>query len=249
MTYQSIVELFETHTTLWNLLFKQFEYISPAEYSRDTNLIYPLVSFERCLFGTFTTEETTYKISLIFSDRSIEGLENQISILSNLINSTQIYMLDFSNRHLDIGINNLTFLTDQEAGNDRTYKVKVEFDLTVMNPSCEELLLEYVPTNCVVAPLCNVELENYSVAINGRVIQHTFDFLSIVGIDYVEISSRTALSPYVVINTIPGNLITLNNNVSTAYPLITNEDYWFQVRWYDLCGNTGFLGFGPIFIP
>ena len=252
MTYNDIIDLFRQHTTTWNLLFNQFEYISPGEYSRNTNLLYPLVSFERCLFGTFDTESITYKIALVFSDRSVEGLETEIPILSRLLNSTQIYMTNFISTYDPIAISNISFLTDQEAGNDRTYLVRVEFDFTVMLPSCEELLLNYTPLDCTNTPppVCDVELENYSVAINGRAIEHTIDFLSIIGIDYVEIASRTTLSPYVVINTIPGNLITLNNIVSTtAYPLITNEDYFFQVRWYDLCGNTGFLQFGPLFIP
>jgi len=100
MTYYSIIDLFRQHTTTWNLLFNQFEYISPTEYSRNTNLLYPLVSFERAIFGAFDTESTTYKISLSFSNRSIEGLQNQEVILSNLINSMQIYMLDFIDSYL-----------------------------------------------------------------------------------------------------------------------------------------------------
>lgn len=250
MTYYNIIDLFRQHTITWNILFNQFEYISPGEYSRDTNLLYPLVSFERAVFGAFDTESTSYKISLAFSTRSIEGLENQEIILSNLINSMQIYMIDFVNSHPTLGIANITFLTDQEAGNDRTYVVRTEFDLMVMNESCQELLLELIPIDCDVTPppLCNVELENYSVAINGRSIENTIDFISIVGIDYMEISVRTALTAYTVISTIPGNLITLNNVVGTPYPLAP-DDYWYQVRWYDTCGNTGFLEFGPIFIP
>lgn len=250
MTYYSIIDLFRQHTTTWNILFNQFEYISPAEYSRDTNLLYPLVSFERCLFGAFDTESTTYKISLAFSTRSIEGLENQEIILSNLINSMQIYMIDFINSHPSLGISNVTFLTDQEAGNDRTYVVRVEFDLMVMNESCQELLLEFIPIDCdpTPPPVCNVVLDNYSVAINGRSIENYIDFISIVGIDYMEIAFRTAVTAYSVITTIPGNVITLNNVVGTPYPL-NPDDYWYQVRWYDLCGNTGFLEFGPIFIP
>jgi len=244
MTYQSIVELFETQTTLWNLLFKQFEYISPGEYSRDTNLLYPLVSFERCLFGSFTTEETTYKISLIFSDRSIEGLENEISILSNLINSTQIYMIDFGNRYIDIGVSNVTFLTDQESGNDRAYKVKVEFDLTVMNPSCEELLLNYTPTDCTLAPVCNVVLDTVTAFDFRNLFTIQTTFTSITGIDFFEVYLRDSISAYSMIYI--DNTPQLINVFGVSSP--PPESYFVQIIWYDLCGNQGEQEFGPFIV-
>lgn len=244
-TYQSIVELFETHTTLWNLLFKQFEYISPAEYSRDTNLLYPLVSFERCLFGSFTTEQTTYKISLIFSDRSIEGLENEISILSNLINSTQIYMIDFGNRYDQIGIENVSFLTDQEAGNDRTYVVRVEFDLTVMNPSCEELLLNYTPSICTpIPPVCNVVLDNVTAFDFRNLFTIQTTFTDILGIDYFEVYLRDSISAYSLIYI--DNTPQLINVFGVSSP--PPESYFIQIRWYDICGNQGQQEFGPFII-
>lgn len=245
MTYYSIIDLFRQHTTTWNLLFNQFEYISPTEYSRNTNLLYPLVSFERALFGAFDTDSTTYKISLSFSNRSIEGLQNQEVILSNLINSMQIYMLDFIYLHPALGVTNMTFLTDQEAGNDRTYVVRVEFDLMVMNESCQELLLEFIPVDCdTTPPLCNVVLDTVT-AFNFRnlfTIQTTFT--AILGIDYFEVYLRDSISAYSMIYI--DNTPQLINVFGVSSP--PPETYFVQIIWYDLCGNQGQQEFGPFIV-
>lgn len=238
MTYNDIIDLFRQHTITWNLLFNQFEYISPGEYSRNTNLLYPLVSFERCLFGTFDTESITYKIALAFSDRSIEGLENEQVILSRLLNSTQIYMTNFISTYDAIDISNITFLTDQETGNDRTYLVRVEFDFTIMLPSCEELILNHVPIVCNVAPpLCNVVLDEVTAFVFRNLLTIQTTFSNITGIDYFEVWMRDSISAYTMIYT--DNTVSLVNVFGMSEP--APETYFIKVIWYDLCGNQGEL--------
>jgi hypothetical protein len=247
MTYYNIIDLFRQHTITWNILFNQFEYISPGEYSRDTNLLYPLVSFERAVFGAFDTNSTTYKISLAFSTRSIEGLQNQEIILSNLINSMQIYMIDFVNSYPALGITNITFLTDQEAGNDRTYVVRTEFDLMVMNESCQELLLELIPIDCsTTPPVCNVVLDNVQAFVVRNVlltIQTTFT--SIVGLDYFEIYLSNSLQPFTLVNV--DNTPQLVNVF--GLPFQGPDTYNVRIIWYDNCGNSQSQDFGPFILP
>ena len=245
MTYYNIIDLFRQHTATWNLLFNQFEYISPTEYSRNTNLLYPLVSFERAIFGAFDTESTTYKISLAFSNRSIEGLENQEVILSNLINSMQIFMLDFINQYPALGVTNMTFLTDQESGNDRTYVVRVEFDLMVMNESCQELLLEFIPIDCdPTPPLCNVVLDDVTAFDFRGLFTIQTTFTDILGIDYFEVYLRDSISAYSLIYI--DNTPQLINVFGVSSP--PPESYFIQIRWFDTCGNQGQQDFGPFIV-
>lgn len=144
MTIKSIVEAFESEQIILNILFNSFTYGSESYYSLDQSIVYRNIY---CCTPIISDQSTlgmiTYKWVLIFSDWSLQGLENQLEIMSNLDSSVIYYMNDLQNyidnNNLSMSLGNPSYLHYQQNALDQAYIIRVEFDVEVPITQCIDL--------------------------------------------------------------------------------------------------------------
>ena len=141
MTIKGIITQMENTTTALSLIFKSFSTGVESEWTRSQEIVYPNVYAIRPQFSSFDSEGITYIVPVIFSDRSIEGLENALEIHSTLNNSMLIWCQQLTNGFddLDIGCTMTSFLHDQEGGLDRVYYIRAELSIFIPISLCTDI--------------------------------------------------------------------------------------------------------------
>jgi len=140
MTIKTITTLFEDHQILWSTLFSSFDYGHEDYYSQRQSIVYREVYSVTPEYSEQQDQYIIYKWVLIFSDKSYEGLENQLEIKSNLDTAVLIYMNDFKrfidDENIQIDVTNPTYLHYQQAGLDSVYNIRAEFNILVPLALC-----------------------------------------------------------------------------------------------------------------
>lgn len=246
MTIKGIIDLMESTTNSLALIFKSFSSGVESEWTRSQEVVYPNVFAIRPQFSSYESDGITYIVPVIFSDRSIEGLENALEIHSTLNNSMLIWSQQLVNNFdaIDIGCTMTTFLHDQEGGLDRAYYIRAEFSIFVPISLCTDII-NFEPVCNPVNPPCNVILDNAIAFVTRNILTIQTTFTSILGIDYFEVYLRESGSPYSLINV--DNTPQLINVFGLPFP--GPETYFVRIDWYDTCGGSGSQEFGPFIFP
>jgi hypothetical protein len=249
MTIKGIIDEMEATTNSLFLIFKSFSTGVESEWTRSQEVVYPNVFAIRPQFSSFDNQGITYIVPVIFSDRSIEGLENALQIHSTLNNSMLIWCQQILNNfdNLDLSCVMSDFVHDQEGGLDRCYYIRAEFKVFIPIALCTDII-NFVPecTPIPPPPVCNVVLNNVQVFVVRSVlltIQTTFT--SIVGLDYFEIYLSNSLQPFTLVNV--DNTPQLINVF--GLPFQGPDTYNVRIIWYDNCGNSQSQDFGPFILP
>jgi hypothetical protein len=142
MTIKGIIDEMEATTNSLSLIFKSFSTGVESEWSRSQEVVYPNVFAVRPAFSSYDGNGITYLVSVIFSDRSIEGLENALQIHSTLNNSMLIWCQQIENNfdNLDLSCTMKDFVHDQEAGLDRCYYIRAEFEVYIPIALCTDII-------------------------------------------------------------------------------------------------------------
>lgn len=248
MTIKSIIEAFENQQVLLNYIFKSFTIGEEWQWSQDQQIMYPNIFAVEPTISFQTQDTINYKMVLIFSDRSFEGNENHLEIKSNLNTGTLIYINDFINNYIDnnnlqLSMGQPTYLHYQEQGNDRSYKIRAEFNVAIPIALC---VINFTPICLPAPPVCNVVLDN-AVAFIIRSIELNIrtTFTNITGINYFEVYLRDSLSAYSLVNV--ENNPQLINVFDIPFP--GPETYFVRIDWFDTCGGIGSQEFGPFVLP
>lgn len=249
MTIKSITNLFEDHTTLWSVLFSSFDYGHEDYYSQNQNIVYRQVYSVTPEYSEQQDQYMIYKWVLIFSDKSYEGLQNQLEIKSNLNTAVLIYMNDFKrfidDENIQIDITNPTYLHYQQAGLDQVYNIRAEFNIIVPLALCASIS-NYDPIcNNTPPPVCDFEIANVQAFVNRGLLTIQTEFSSIIGADFFEVYLRNSISSYSMIYI--DNTPQLINVFGQSFP--GAETYFVRIDWYDNCGNIRSQEFGPFVLP
>lgn len=142
MTIKGIIDEMEATTQSLSLIFKSFTTGVESEWTRSQEIVYPNVFSARPQFSAYDSTGITYTVPVIFSDRSIEGLENALQIHSNLNNSMLIWCQQISNNFEDLNLSctMTNFLHDQEGGLDRCYYIRAELQVWIPISLCTDII-------------------------------------------------------------------------------------------------------------
>jgi len=142
MTIKGIINEMEATTTALSLIFKSFSTGVESEWTRSQEIVYPNVYAIRPQFSSYDSLGITYIVPVIFSDRSIEGLENALEIHSTLNNSMLIWCQQITNTFDDLNLACImtNFLHDQEGGLDRCYYIRAELQVFIPISLCTDII-------------------------------------------------------------------------------------------------------------
>lgn len=124
----TIKYIYEKIKTLFNttVLFRSIETRQAFEFSRNPNIEYPAIFVEMPVSETSDGENIALQYAIVFSDRSLEDLSNQLEIQSRLHSFAHIFIQMLSE---ELEITNISYLLYEENEQDRCYSVRAEFTI------------------------------------------------------------------------------------------------------------------------
>jgi len=123
----TLKQIYQKIETLFNntIMFQSIEYRPSYEFSRNPDIIYPAIFVEEPVNGNFSTKEASaLTYAIVFSDRSLEGLENRLEIMSRLLQFTNIFMSMLND---ELEFESWNTLMYEENEQDRCYSIRTEF--------------------------------------------------------------------------------------------------------------------------
>ena len=145
MTIKTIIKDIEN---VYNntILFQSFTVAPSYEYQRSPDLLYPAMFVELPQSDVqINTEINDLSLVITFSDRSFEGMENDLEISSRIHMFANIFMKICINEY-NLEFTDLNFLMFTEEGEDRVYSVRCEFKISHSIGVCDDYSTYVKPT-------------------------------------------------------------------------------------------------------
>jgi hypothetical protein len=146
MTIKQIINEFEKQQQLFYTLFKSFNSGEEYRWAEKQDIVYPNIYSCYPSISNQTNDSVVYKFVIIFTDRSFEGGETDLAMRSRLDTAVLIYINDFISNYIEANnlpftMTNPSYLHYQEQGNDRSYKIRAEFNVIMPITVCSNIKL------------------------------------------------------------------------------------------------------------